>query len=160
SRRLCGFDAAARRTAKAEGSRHARRRQIPRVDRPAQTRSTGRHQGIYSSVLRSLFRAARARHQRGHPTTRAAHPGRNDPLALTRRRRRQVGDETPNWPRITVVTPSFNQGRFLPECIESILRQDYPNLEYFVIDGGSTDESVRVLERYQDHITWWVSEPD
>jgi glycosyltransferase involved in cell wall biosynthesis len=54
-----------------------------------------------------------------------------------------VDETTPNWPRITVVTPSFNQGRFLPECIESILRQDYPNLEYFVIDGGSTDESVR-----------------
>ena len=72
-----------------------------------------------------------------------------------------MADETTsNGPRITVVTPSFNQGRFLPECIDSILRQDYPNLEYFVIDGGSTDDSVRVLERYREHITWWVSEPD
>jgi glycosyltransferase involved in cell wall biosynthesis len=72
-----------------------------------------------------------------------------------------VSDErTPKGPRITVVTPSFNQGRFLAPCIESILSEDYPNLEYFIVDGGSTDESLRVIERYRDRIAWWVSEPD
>jgi Glycosyl transferase family 2 len=63
-------------------------------------------------------------------------------------------------PRISVVTPSFNQGRFLEQCITSILEQDYPDLEYIVIDGGSSDESVEVLRRYERHFAFWVSEPD
>jgi glycosyltransferase involved in cell wall biosynthesis len=64
------------------------------------------------------------------------------------------------YPRITVITPSYNQGRFLNDCIESILAQRYPNLEYIVIDGGSTDESLGILERQRRHISYWVSEPD
>ena len=64
------------------------------------------------------------------------------------------------WPRITIVTPSFNQGRFLEETIRSVLLQRYPNLEYFVIDGGSTDESVSVIERYAHHLDFCVSEKD
>ena len=64
------------------------------------------------------------------------------------------------WPRITIVTPSFNQGQFIEETIRSILLQGYPNLEYFVLDGGSTDDSARIIEKYSPWISFWVSEPD
>lgn len=63
-------------------------------------------------------------------------------------------------PRITIVTPSFNQADFIGQTIESVLDQRYPNLEYFVIDGGSDDGSVNVIRRYQQHLNYWVSEPD
>lgn len=63
-------------------------------------------------------------------------------------------------PRITIVTPSFNQGRFLTQTIESALRQQYENLEYLVIDGGSTDGSVDIIKRYENRLHSWVSEPD
>jgi len=64
------------------------------------------------------------------------------------------------WPRISIVTPSFNQGKFLEACIRSVLLQGYPNLEYRVMDGGSSDESVSILKRYSPWLTSWVSEPD
>jgi len=63
-------------------------------------------------------------------------------------------------PRISLVTPSFNQGRFLERTIRSVLDQGYPNLDYGVQDGGSTDESVAVLERYASRLDRWSSEPD
>lgn len=64
------------------------------------------------------------------------------------------------WPRITVVTPSLNQGCFLEETIRSVLLQHYPNLEYIIIDGGSTDDSKAIIEKYAPWLAYWVSEPD
>jgi glycosyltransferase involved in cell wall biosynthesis len=63
-------------------------------------------------------------------------------------------------PRISIVTPTFNQGKFIDATIRSVLDQGYPNLEYIIIDGGSTDESVDVIRRYEKHLTYWVSEKD
>ena len=63
-------------------------------------------------------------------------------------------------PKITIITPSYNQGEFLEETIQSVIDQGYPNLEYFVIDGGSSDNSVEIIKKYAKHITWWVSEKD
>ncbi len=64
------------------------------------------------------------------------------------------------YPRITIVTPSYNQADYLEETIRSILLQNYPNLEYIVIDGGSTDGSVEIIERYAPWLSYWESEPD
>ena len=65
-----------------------------------------------------------------------------------------------DYPKITIIVPSFNQGQYIGETLSSIINQDYPNLELFVVDGGSTDNSVEVIKKYEQHLTWWVSEKD
>lgn len=68
-------------------------------------------------------------------------------------------DERP-WPRISIVTPCLNAAAHLEQAMASVLSQGYPNLEYVVVDGGSSDGSVEMIRRHADRLAWWVSEPD
>lgn len=64
------------------------------------------------------------------------------------------------YPKFTVVTPTYNQGQFIEKTIDSVLSQGYPNLEFIIIDGGSQDNTVEVIKKYEHHLAYWVSEPD
>lgn len=64
------------------------------------------------------------------------------------------------WPKISIVTPSFNMENYIEETILSVIGQQYPNLEYIVIDGGSKDGTVDIIKKYEPYITYWISEPD
>lgn len=65
-----------------------------------------------------------------------------------------------NHPKISIVTPNFNGGKYLEKTIQSVLNQGYANLEYIIIDGGSTDNSLEIIKKYEDQLAFWISEPD
>src|SRR5215467_1458875 len=63
-------------------------------------------------------------------------------------------------PKISIIIPSHNQGIYLEQALQSVINENYPNLELFIVDGGSTDNTLDVIKKYEAHINWWVSEKD
>lgn len=104
-----------------------------------------------AQIADAVESAVRARVQAGmEPQAAAVDPLPRAPVVLI-----------PNeQPRLTLVTPSYNQGEYLEACIDSVLSQNYPNLEYIIMDGGSTDQSVSIIKRYQKYLTHWQTERD
>ncbi|WP_316804881.1 glycosyltransferase family 2 protein [Pedobacter nototheniae] len=65
-----------------------------------------------------------------------------------------------NWPKISIVTPSYNQAKYIEETLLSIINQNYPNLEFIIVDGGSKDNTVEIIKKYESHLKYWISESD
>ena len=68
--------------------------------------------------------------------------------------------EENQWPKISIVTPSYNQGQYIEETIRAVLLQGYPDIEYLIMDGGSEDGTVEIIQKYEPWLAYWVSEPD
>jgi len=66
----------------------------------------------------------------------------------------------PSWPKISIVTPSYNQGKYIEATIQSVIGQNYPNLEYIIMDGGSQDNTLDIIKKYENHISYWESKKD
>lgn len=71
-----------------------------------------------------------------------------------------IYDSVVDWPKISIVTPSYNQGQYIEETIRSVILQNYPSLEFYILDGGSTDETINIIQKYSAFIDGWQSEPD
>jgi cellulose synthase/poly-beta-1,6-N-acetylglucosamine synthase-like glycosyltransferase len=72
----------------------------------------------------------------------------------------ETSQEGDSWPRVSIVTPTYNQDRFIEETIRSVLLQGYPNLEYIIVDRESTDQTIDILEKYDPWVDDWVCEPN
>lgn len=81
------------------------------------------------------------------------------PVALDKRLYDTIANLS-DWPRLSIVIPSFNQGAFIEATLQSIIDQDYSNLELIVVDGGSSDNTLDIIKNYESHLSWWVSEAD
>lgn len=82
------------------------------------------------------------------------------PWSVASKTLEQNGEDASSWPKICIVTATYNQGHLIEETIRSVLLQGYPNLEYIIIDGGSEDGTVEVIKKYEKYLAYWVSEPD
>jgi glycosyltransferase involved in cell wall biosynthesis len=72
----------------------------------------------------------------------------------------ELMEDSSSWPKISIITPNYNNGQFIEETIRSVLLQGYPNLEYIIIDGGSNDNSISIIKKYEKWLAYWISEPD
>jgi len=84
----------------------------------------------------------------------------NFPNRTTRKSVPEFAPDGKPWPKISIVTVSFNMVDYIEDTILSVISQEYPNLEYIVIDGGSKDGTVDIIKKYEQWITYWISEPD